>query len=165
MSRHLWTIALLALVATACTACGGGEHKDPVTASPNAGTGTGSTAGSGAGGPSRGGSADSGSGSGSGGGSEGASLALTHFRTLAVTVSPAAGGTVTDNFAANGSVVQDCTSCRERYREGTRVTLTADAAPGFTFQSWQGSVCDGSVSPTCSVRMDDNHQVTAVFSR
>jgi Divergent InlB B-repeat domain len=100
---------------------------------------------------------------GSGGGS--ASLNTTRFRTLTVSVTPPNGGTVSDNFEDHGSAIQQCTACSERYQIGTRVVLTARAAPGFRFDRWQGPVCEGSASPTCALVMEQATGMTAVFRR
>lgn len=52
---------------------------------------------------------------------------------------------------------KDCTSDWPR---GTSITLTADPANGYRFKGWEGA-CKGT---TCGVIMDDDRQVTAVFT-
>ena len=72
---------------------------------------------------------------------------------LSVSVSPAAGGSVTASPAPN---------CGTEYTDGTIVQLTATAASGYTFDSWSGDAT-GSSSPV-TVTMDAAKTVTANFS-
>ncbi len=67
----------------------------------------------------------------------------------AVTVTPAAGGTVTK--APNAT----------SYYYGDVVTLTATPKTGYVFDHWEGS-CTGTTSP-CVVTVDGPEAVTAVF--
>ena len=53
--------------------------------------------------------------------------------------------------------------CGASYPVGTRVTLTAVAAPGSTFAGWSGE-CSGT-SATCVVRLDRSRDVMVHFSR
>ncbi len=106
---------------------------------------------------------EAGGGSDNGGGSTGASLNMTRFRTLVVSVSPDGAGTVSDDFGSAGSAVRECVACRQRYRLGTRVVLTATPAPSTRFTRWQGDACDGTASPTCILTVDRDLRVTAVF--
>lgn len=53
--------------------------------------------------------------------------------------------------------------CGATYRAGTRVTLTATAAPGSTFVGWGGE-CEGT-SPTCVVRLDRSRDVRVHFGK
>lgn len=56
----------------------------------------------------------------------------------------------------------DCgETCTAEFDEGTTVTLTAIAAPGFIFTGWSGKDCPG--TGTCSVGMDEARSVTAMF--
>ena len=50
--------------------------------------------------------------------------------------------------------------CLASYASGSSVQLTANAASGFEFTSWQGA-CNGSGS--CNINMNQNQQVTATF--
>ncbi len=51
--------------------------------------------------------------------------------------------------------------CKEIYPEGTQVTLTAQADPGFIFKGWSGG-CTG--TGTCTITMNSDTIVTAMFS-
>jgi hypothetical protein len=84
---------------------------------------------------------------------------------LTVSVTPPDGGTVSDNFEDYGSAIQQCTTCSERYQIGSRVVLTAQAAPGFRFDRWQGTVCQASAGPTCALVVEQDTRVTVVFRR
>ena len=52
-------------------------------------------------------------------------------------------------------------SCERRYDTDTRVTVTATAATGSTFEGW-GDSCDGTGS--CSFRLDEQRSLTATFA-
>jgi predicted small secreted protein len=155
MRHAILLVAGILLVAATLAGCDGGGGGQSTVSSGGAPPPTTPSPPGGAGG-------DGGSG-GSGGGS--ASLNTTRFRALTVSVTPPNGGTVSDNFEDHGSAIQQCTACSERYQLGTRVVLTARAAPGFRFDRWQGSVCTGSVSPTCALVMEQATGMTAVFRR
>lgn len=70
--------------------------------------------------------------------------------TLSITVSPAAGGTVTANPNASS------------YTAGTLVTLTATPASGYTFSGWSGAA--SGTSATTSVTVNSNIAVSANFT-
>ena len=53
-------------------------------------------------------------------------------------------------------------NCSASYTNGTSVTLTASPAAGYTFSSWGGGSCSGSVS-TCTLTMNAAKSVTAAF--
>lgn len=58
----------------------------------------------------------------------------------------------------------DCgTDCSQHYTQGTKVTLTATPAAGFTFRSWSGA-CMGAAT-TCQVTLQSAKTVTATFLR
>ena len=52
--------------------------------------------------------------------------------------------------------------CSERYAAGTPVVLTATATGGSTFAGWSGACTN--TSPTCSVTMTADRQVSATFN-
>ncbi len=53
--------------------------------------------------------------------------------------------------------------CRAYFNSGTPVTLTAQAASGFTFAGWSGGGCQG--TGTCTVTLNADTTVTATFTR
>ncbi len=84
---------------------------------------------------------------------------------LDVDVSGAGGSVSSDPFG-----IDDCVEerngqprCEENYADGTQVTLTATAFPGFEFDGW-GGACAAEVGMTCTVTMDQAQNVTAGFS-
>lgn len=83
------------------------------------------------------------------------------LRRVDVAVTPANSGTVSDSI--DGSAVDACSACRQRYRAGTEVVFTAQAAPDFVFDRWQGGVCDGSSALHCRFAVADSGRVTAIF--
>jgi subtilisin family serine protease len=57
----------------------------------------------------------------------------------------------------------DCGAvCSARFHGGTKVTLTAAAAPGAVFDGWRGSGCSG--TGVCQVTMDRARTLWAVFA-
>ena len=68
---------------------------------------------------------------------------------LTTRVTPSAGGTVNPS-GTNG------------YQHGERVTITAQPSAGYTFSRWEGDCSD---SGNCTVVLNGNKFVTAVFSR
>ncbi len=76
--------------------------------------------------------------------------ATTNQYTLAIAVSPTNGGSVTKSPNQN------------QYTSGTTVTLTAVPASGYQFTQWEGDATGTSSSTT--VTMNNNKNVTAVFS-
>jgi uncharacterized repeat protein (TIGR02543 family) len=75
---------------------------------------------------------------------------------------PAIGGAPALDCAISGGTY-DPTDCTLQYAKNTVVTLTATASPGSAFKEWRNG-CTGS-NLTCSVRMDVNRAVRAVFKR
>ena len=67
--------------------------------------------------------------------------------------------TLTINTEGLGSV--DINPDREIYIDGDEVTLTANAALGWTFKEWQGDLT-GSANPE-KIVIDDDKEVTAIF--
>jgi hypothetical protein len=61
---------------------------------------------------------------------------------LRISASPAAG---TTGFRCNS------VACQSGYATGTALTITAPAAPGYTFTGWSGGTCSG--KGACSFRM------------
>jgi uncharacterized repeat protein (TIGR02543 family) len=62
---------------------------------------------------------------------------------------------------ASGDGKIDCPGdCSELYDEGTAVTITATADPGFSFTGWSGD-CTG--TDPCDLTMDADKSVTATF--
>jgi uncharacterized repeat protein (TIGR02543 family) len=56
----------------------------------------------------------------------------------------------------------DCPlDCNEEFTDGTEITLTAAPAQGSVFHSWTG--CPEATGDTCTLTMDGNKTVTAVF--
>ncbi|HWC51738.1 MAG TPA: hypothetical protein VG453_08620, partial [Nitrospira sp.] len=70
-------------------------------------------------------------------------------------------GTGTVSSAPSG--ISCAPSCDADFATDTLVTLTASAAAGSTFSNWSGGSCSGG-TPTCTVAMNTNHSVTAIFN-
>jgi uncharacterized repeat protein (TIGR02543 family) len=79
-----------------------------------------------------------------------------------LTVSPTAGGSVSDS----GGYIVGCTSaggtCSGSVPSGTSDTLTETPSGGYTFTGW-GGACSGS-SSTCSLTITANTSVTATWT-
>lgn len=73
-----------------------------------------------------------------------------------LTILPPSGGAITD-----GIYLLCNPSCSHEYAPGDRVTLTAQPAPGYEFDSWNGS-CTGT-NLNCTLLMDIDKQVSATF--
>ncbi|TXH60466.1 MAG: hypothetical protein E6Q93_06750 [Burkholderiaceae bacterium] len=86
-----------------------------------------------------------------------AQFAATTGTTSALTISKAGSGTVTSSPAG----INCGTDCSEAYTNGTTVTLTAQAASGYTFSGWSGP-CSG--TGTCVVTMSQARTVSATFA-
>ena len=56
-------------------------------------------------------------------------------------------------------------NCRESFKSGTKVTLTATGIGGSKFAGWSGDACNGSTIVTCDVTMDGAKNVVATFSK
>jgi hypothetical protein len=70
-------------------------------------------------------------------------------------------GTGTVSSAPSG--ISCAPTCDADFATDTLVTLTASAAAGSTFSNWSGGSCSGG-TPTCTVAMNTNHSVTAIFN-
>jgi hypothetical protein len=69
---------------------------------------------------------------------------------------------VTSSSSPAGAIEIDCGStCTATYASGTVVTLTAQAAVGSMFASWNG--CDAVSGTTCTVTMSEARSVVATF--
>jgi endoglucanase len=76
---------------------------------------------------------------------------------VSLTVATSGNGTVT----SNPSGISCGTSCSASFTAGTAVTLTAEAASGYTFNGWSGG-CSGTAS--CSLNLATAVSVTATFT-
>ena len=101
----------------------------------------------------------------------GPDLASAVMRTLKVSgggtgsgsvTAPAIGGAPALSCEISGGTY-DPTDCTLRYTNGTLVRLTATPSPGSAFKEWRNA-CTGTTS-SCTVRMDANKAVRAVFRR
>jgi uncharacterized repeat protein (TIGR02543 family) len=77
-----------------------------------------------------------------------------------LTVAKSGSGTVTSNPAG----ISCGTDCSESYPAGTSVTLTAAAAPGYTFVGWANDCAGYGTQPTCTFRMDSPRNPSAAFT-
>jgi uncharacterized repeat protein (TIGR02543 family) len=86
------------------------------------------------------------------------SVGATFVQLRTLTVSVAGSGTVTSSPAGI-----DCgVDCTEDYPNGTVVTLSQAASPGWVFTGWSGA-CSG--TGACQVTMSQNRSVTATFTQ
>jgi hypothetical protein len=69
--------------------------------------------------------------------------------------------TGTGGVSSNPEGISCPPTCTAQFASGTSVTLTAAAAPGFTFQGWSGAGCTG--TGTCTVAMTQAQNVSATF--
>ncbi len=77
--------------------------------------------------------------------------------TFQLNVSSSIGGSIISKLVG----INCGTDCSESYPIGTSVNLTANALPNYTFTRWTGA-CTG--NQTCTVTMDKNQLVSAVFT-
>ena len=75
---------------------------------------------------------------------------------------PAVGGAPAVDCGISGGTY-DPDDCTFRYANNTTVRLTATPSSGSAFKEWRNA-CTGS-NPVCTVRMDQNRSVRAVFKR
>jgi uncharacterized protein (DUF2141 family) len=71
------------------------------------------------------------------------------------------GGTGSGTVTSSPAGISCGADCSEIYTSGTSVTLTASAAAGSTFGSWNG--CDSTNGPTCTVAMNAAKNPTVNF--
>ncbi len=94
-------------------------------------------------------------------------LAMTADQAVTATFAPLFNLSVTAAGEGSGTLTSDplgidCgADCSEAYVSGTAVTLTATAAAGAAFVSWEGA-CAGQGNP-CTITMDASQSVTAHF--
>jgi len=79
------------------------------------------------------------------------------FTQPSVSVTVVGSGTVTSSPAG----INCPGTCIANFAVGTKLTLTATAAKGFTFTGWSGGGCSG--TGTCSITLNSNEAVTATF--
>ena len=84
---------------------------------------------------------------------------VTATHTLTVTLA----GTGTGSVSSSPSGIDCGSTCSATFNDGTSVTLTATPDAGSTFTGWSGDCTD--TSSTCTVAMDADHAVTALFDR
>lgn len=75
---------------------------------------------------------------------------------LAVLASPNGGGSIA------GTGIACPGDCTENYPAGSAQVVTATAAAGFQFSSWNG--CDAPAANACTMNMTENRQVQALFT-
>jgi hypothetical protein len=88
------------------------------------------------------------------------SATFTHQAVLAVSVTPANGGSVTGTIG--GQPFSCSTTCSALVTFGTQLTLTATPASGYSFTSW--GVCPSPSGSSCTVTMNGTTTVSAVFT-
>lgn len=86
------------------------------------------------------------------------------FRTLfTLSLGRSKTGTVTGTPAGTDLALNCGIDCSAKFAQGTAVTLTATPAAGKQFLNWTGA-CSGT-NPVCTVFMNQNASVQAVFSK
>jgi len=99
--------------------------------------------------------AGGGGGGGGGGGAGGTQFTLSVGRTNL--------GTVVASPAGTDRVLNCGSACSAKFSSGTAVTLTATPPAGLQFLNWSGA-CSGT-TPTCTLTVNANASVQAVFSK
>jgi phospholipase C len=72
-------------------------------------------------------------------------------------------GTGTGTISSNPSGISCAPTCSASFAGGTQVTLSETAGTNSSFAAWAGGGCSGT-SPTCTLTMNANQQVTATFN-
>ena len=71
-------------------------------------------------------------------------------------------GSGTGSVSSAPSGISCAPSCDADFATDTLVTLTASPSAGSTFSNWSGGSCSGTT--TCTIAMNTNHSVTAIFN-
>lgn len=79
---------------------------------------------------------------------------------LSLGVSVVGSGSVT----SSPSGINCGTQCSANYADGTQVTLTAAASPGYTFGGWTGDGATCATASTCTLTLNASKSVSATFS-
>jgi GH25 family lysozyme M1 (1,4-beta-N-acetylmuramidase) len=85
---------------------------------------------------------------------------LSMGRIASLTITPAAGGTITGTRISCGDVATDCSRLAN---PGDELTLTAVPDSGAELMGWTGACANAATSPTCSVTALDDVAASAVF--
>ncbi|NWG02687.1 MAG: choice-of-anchor D domain-containing protein [Syntrophaceae bacterium] len=72
-------------------------------------------------------------------------------------------GSGTGTVKSSDNLIQCGTDCEESYPENKKVTLKASSGENSYFAGWSGDPCDGITKPNCSLTMDDDKNILAIF--
>jgi hypothetical protein len=84
--------------------------------------------------------------------------ALAAEASLEVEITGSGLGTV--SCEVEGGPVEECEA---QYEEGTELTLVAEAEAGSEFAEWSGLPCEEGTEPTCTLTIDEDISIEAVF--
>jgi len=90
-------------------------------------------------------------------------VTATFLSQFTLSVGKSNSGSITGSPAGNDRALDCGGNCSAKFSQGTTVTLTATPAAGKLFVNWSGA-CSGT-SPTCTLTIDKNTSVQAVFSK